>query len=64
MMSANETSIDVRTSITVGTRAFSAASSAGPSACGSVTRTPSQPIARAIAPWSKSLNSAANGPEP
>ena len=50
VISANDTSIDVRTSITVGTRAFNAATSAGPNAYGSVTRTPSQPIARAMAP--------------
>ena len=40
VISANDTSIDVRTSITVGTRAFNAASSAGRNADGSVTRTP------------------------
>jgi hypothetical protein len=50
VISANDTSMDVRTSITVGTRAFNAATSAGPNAFGSVTRTPSQPIARAMAP--------------
>ena len=31
---------------------------------GSSTRTPRQPSDRAIAAWSQSLNSAANGPEP
>ena len=65
VMSANETASEVRTSITVGARARRAPpASAGPSAAGSSTRSPRQPIARAIAAWSKSLNSAANGPEP
>lgn len=49
VISAKLTDIDVRTSITVGTRDPSASCSAGASSDGSVTRTPLQPIARAIA---------------
>src|ERR1019366_6365731 len=64
VMSAKLTDIEVRTSITVGTRAAIARFSAGASCAGSVTRSPSQPIARAMAERSKSLNSAANDPEP
>ena len=63
-MSENDCAREVRTSITVGMRAVSASRNAGPSASGSVTRTPLQPMARAIAAWSKSPNSAANGPPP
>ena len=50
VISANDTSIEVLTSMTVGTRAFNAASIAGRNVEGSVTRTPLHPIARAMAP--------------
>ena len=40
VMSANDCASEVRTSITVGRRAFSASRNAGPNAAGSVTRTP------------------------
>src|SRR6516162_2405615 len=64
VMSAKVTLSEVLTSITVGSRAASASCNAGFSPAGSSTRTPRQPNARAIAAWSQSLNSAANGPEP
>src|SRR5712692_6949599 len=64
VMSANDTASEVITSITVGTRAANASCKAGANAAGSSTRVPRQPIARAIAAWSNSWNSAANGPEP
>src|SRR5207237_7874070 len=64
LICAQDSLLEVIGEMTVGDRAAIASYRAGRSAARPSTRTPRQPIARAIPAWSKSLSSAANGPEP